>query len=641
MDSEEIGSPTVVNRSEIGKRYSALDGRVSTFVDEGHLFVTSPNSNEIYIPYDPLSYSQPFIPDHCHWAALQHRPSSGDPAAIWWDAPPAVAFSEDENGAAKGMGMWDATFLEKFKADYEALQSRVLIYSTSQHGKGQDTNSFISALSPHLEQAMNHLTSFALPYHRTHQLFSYFQQWYLELKAALDWIEVYQPSMTSRTMRISSGMAEPNAMGAFLSDATHCEMFFLAGLPFWLVRPHMHHHLTCIDHEVVPLTPTSLHIQLDPFTIHSRNVVFSGTGNDKAKAFALEDYGRSLVRFTDPFSMASEPDHPEPSLPPTNTSSGACGTSHSQNWKGKRSHSPYTKPQKTSTDHNKFTEIKGPYTPPVPDVWVQALGATDRSKQPQKAVALNSGYAFPEPGLILYAGLTSTDRMVQYLKTWLHFRAVLIFHHQLPFLLPTAPPAAYGTWSPKQWRTLLALHNKSSDSGVVQARQRKSIWKAKQSKKPAIVMEIIWELFELNFCFEFHALNSKLGHSSVHRNVGMHDITSFEPLVQNCFPGSTGIWNPTQINWAQSNNGLAASELRRHAKFFLRMRDIVKQWPKANHLPVLQSTKSTIDEYSDNELVEMEQTVAQFYCQSFYKTFGQPPITPHRLDTHHTLGGQS
>ncbi|ESK87612.1 hypothetical protein Moror_1944 [Moniliophthora roreri MCA 2997] len=276
--------------------------------------------------------------------------------------------------------------------------------------------------------------------------------------------------MTSRTMRISSRMAEPNAMGAFLSDTTHCEMFFLAGLPFWLVRPHMHHHLTCIDCEVVPLMPTSLCIQSDPFTTHPRNVVFSGAGNDKAKAFALEDYGHSLVHFTNPFSIASEPDHPEPSLPPTNTSSGAHGTSHSQNWKRKHSHSPYTKPQKTSTDRDKFTEIKGPYTPPVPDVWVQALGATDQSKQPQKAVALNSGYAFPEPGLILYAGLTSTDRMVQYLKTWLHFCTVLIFCHQLPFLLLTAPPAAYGAWSPKQWHTLLALHNKSSDSGVVQAR---------------------------------------------------------------------------------------------------------------------------------------------------------------------------
>ncbi|ESK82856.1 hypothetical protein Moror_12234, partial [Moniliophthora roreri MCA 2997] len=132
----------------------------------------------------------------------------------------------------------------------------------------------------------------------------------------------------------------------------------------------------------------------------------------------------------------------------------------------------------------------------------------------------------------------------------------------LPFILLDAPPATYGAWSPKQWHTLLALHNKTSGLGMVQAQQRKEVYgllaeslkimdvdiegKAVEEhcfmwqgasvpighlSESAVMKEITCELYKLNFQFEFHALNSKLGHSTVQHNISVNDITMFEISV--------------------------------------------------------------------------------------------------------------
>ncbi|ESK92179.1 hypothetical protein Moror_4830 [Moniliophthora roreri MCA 2997] len=127
-------------------------------------------------------------------------------------------------------------------------------------------------------------------------------------------------------------------------------------------------------------------------------------------------------------------------------------TSHLQNQKLKRSgQSPYERPNSTTkVKQNKLSEIHSPYLPDTPEVWVCALGDIDQSRQLPKENIPNGRYAFSELGLILYASSTSTDQMLQYLKMWLQYCSILIFQHQLPFILLDAPPAAYGAWSPKQ-----------------------------------------------------------------------------------------------------------------------------------------------------------------------------------------------
>ncbi|ESK83265.1 hypothetical protein Moror_15064 [Moniliophthora roreri MCA 2997] len=653
MGSEEERPHSVVNKPQIGEQYGALDGRVGAFVN--NYFVTTPNCNVIYTPQlgrcnvfmhsdycygedDPLHYPQPFIVDRCHYAALPPHLPPNDPARKWWDPPSESAFHKEIDSVINGMGTWDPLYLAKFSSDYEVLQKHVSIYWSSR----VNTNTFIEGLSPHLEHMLRQLTSLSLPYLRACELFSYFQRWYLELGAALDWVEVYQPLMLSTTVQPDCKTA--NTMGTFLFDLKHCKMFALAGLPFWLVRPLEHHSSARIDTQVVPLTLQGLNVILDGFQTRSGKVIFSGAGSDKAKAIAMENYSHSIVTFVDPFAVVSEADDHKPHSSSSNMSSVAGATSRSQSRKSKKSGgcSPYEKPQQIAkTEQNKFSEVGGQYSPAVPEVWVQVLGGIDQSKQPPKEAVLNSGYAFPEPGLFLFAGLTFQDRMLQYVKTWLCFCSVLIFQHQLPFILPTASPAAYGAWSPKQWCTLLALHGKTSNSGIIQSHERKVVddllaeslkffdmqmelanvedyhftwhdfhFPIGRLTDPAIIKEIIWELFELNFQFEFHALNSKLCHNNTQLPTSVHDLTTFDISVQSCFPGLTGIWNPMQISWAQLSMGLAASDLRKRVVYFLKMRDIVKDWPGGSGIAALQSTKATVDEHTDMELSEMEQAVA-------------------------------
>ncbi|EEB93094.1 hypothetical protein MPER_08299, partial [Moniliophthora perniciosa FA553] len=229
------------------------------------------------------------------------------------------------------------------------------------------------------------------------------KRWYLELGAALDWVEVYQPLMKAGAAQTDRRTA--NVMGAFLYDSIHCELFASAGLPFWLVRPQVHHPSTRIDKQVVPLTAKGLHVNLDKFSVHPPKVIFSGAGSDKEKAIAMENYGRSIVAFVDPFAI-TDPQSPSSS----SNISGAA--SRSQSRKPKK-HSPYERPQQAAKpERDKFSEVGGQYSPAVPEVWVQALRSIDQSKRPPKEAVPNGGYAFPDPGLFLYAGLTSNERML-------------------------------------------------------------------------------------------------------------------------------------------------------------------------------------------------------------------------------------
>uniref|UniRef100_A0A0W0FN91 Uncharacterized protein n=1 Tax=Moniliophthora roreri TaxID=221103 RepID=A0A0W0FN91_MONRR len=75
-------------------------------------------------------------------------------------------------------------------------------------------------------------------------------------------------------------------------------------------------------------------------------MIFSGASNDKAKAFAMENYGCSLVSFMDLFAVAPEP---EPSTSSTTLSSSMKAASCSQSRKPKRSgQSPYERPSLTT-----------------------------------------------------------------------------------------------------------------------------------------------------------------------------------------------------------------------------------------------------------------------------------------------------
>ncbi|KAK1233322.1 hypothetical protein PQX77_003526, partial [Marasmius sp. AFHP31] len=644
--------PTSVTSAPL---YTAVDGRVGAWVEDGIYFVTSPNTEDIYMPLfgprevyfcqdyrlgpeDPLLYPQPFLQDQCHWAAIPRRPSNSEHSrAKWWHELPPEAFVNEQDSAVTGLGRWDRdTYLcmRKIANIYTSVSKRIL------------------------ERTYRHLTTMPLPLHCACLLWSFFQHWFLELLGALDWVEVYQLIMEGRCPPSeSSSNSAGVTIGAFLTSVRDCEHFFKAGLPFWLVRSAEHHPTCQVDKEVPLITPQLMQICVDDIMSHKKDVIYHGPLRDLRKATAIEKFGLAIIDYSnDSFTVpAADPFAEAPSASssqPLNPSSSA-GPSRTKK-KKKLRHEPYKTEAKSKSssqpqpqvEQDKFVEIRGLYSPDIPDVWVEARSSIDRSRQPGQNEVVNRGYAFPDLGYVLHV---SPEKMRRVLETWVRLYPVLTFCYCMPSCL------ALSAWSPKQWRILLGTtEDHVAKEGSQMAERRSAVkdllgqcldfyglkledtqksllltWRdgqygVGQLSEPQLVKRMVWELFELNFRFEFHSLDRKLR--------GVTDDLSFNEEIQVSFPGCEGIGSPTQIDSKKANCGLAAELPKHRAWYFIRMCRVMKDWPGGVQAETFLAGKQKLKDYPNDELLAMEQWATTFYCQSFYEKFGRPPILPHRVD---------
>ncbi|KAK1231759.1 hypothetical protein PQX77_005107 [Marasmius sp. AFHP31] len=640
----------------------AIDGQVGAWVEDGKYFVTSPNTLLVYKPLlgtrevalrqdyylgaeDPLLYPQPFILDRCHLAAIPRRPTdSKTPLAKWWTSLPPSSFINEPDTMIKGLGRWSGDSLRTFADDSYQLHACIEKYRSSLDSSARP-NGLITALDKHLGQTLRHIKTMPLPYHRARQLWSFFQRWYLELAAALDWVEVYAPIMNGRSAPSDSSREKAkNTMGAFLVNTKDCEHFYSADIPFWFIRSAEHHPTVRVEMDAILITPESLQIQMEDIMSHQRDVIYTGSLQDVRKAIATEQFGMAIVNYSNnPFSV------PPTQASTTSSSELASSAGPSRGKKTNRQrHEPYKggKPKPKSqpqVERDKFTEIRGPFSPDVPDVWVEALSSLDKNRRPARTDIPNSGYAFPDPGMILFCPKEKRERL---LRNWLQLRPVLMFR------LCMKPCQASGAWSPKQWRLVLGTTDDHvPKEGSQMADQRAAVqqllaqcldfyglsyvkqdpnhftWRDKRSpigllSDTRIVREIIWELFELNFRMEFHALDRLFN----------PDEESYSPEVQACFGRMEGISHPTQVEVKHANSGPAAAEAKHRFWYFRRMCGVMKRWPGGMHSETFFAEKDKFKDFSDAEVTAMERWVTKFYCQTFFEKFGRPPIIPHRLD---------
>ncbi|KAK1233634.1 hypothetical protein PQX77_003204, partial [Marasmius sp. AFHP31] len=657
--------------------YTAVDGQVGAWVENGKFFVTSPNTNDIYQPLfgsrdvflrqdyrfgaeDPLLYPQPFISDRCHWAAIPRQPSNPQNSrAKWWVSPPPEAFVQESDSAVKGLGRWTKDFVSQYEPDCDQIRERVSNYQSSQPSAAK-VNPVVPALEGQLERTLRYLLTMPLPLHQARQLWSFFQRWYLELMGALDWLEMYKPIMDGRSpLSETTCVKAAVTIGAFLTSVKDCEFFFIAGLPFWFVRSTEHHPTTRVDEEAVPITPESLGLCFDDIMSHRKDILYHGPLRDLKKATAVERFGMAIVDFgTDPFSVPVDPSSVPVSV---HEPSAAPFAGPSRTKKNRKQQGPYNKnnskaskaPSSAQVERDKFAEVRGPFSPLIPDVWVQALASIDKTRRPTKAQVVNGGYAFPDPGMILYA---PPEKMQRLLRNWLRLRAVLTFRHCMQ------PCIASSAWSTKEWRVLLGTtDDHAAKEGSFMAERRSAIrdllgqcldfyglkyqeleatdsrlftWNSErygigQLSDTALVQQITWELYELNFRFEFHALDRKF-RATTSSSLGVGEACTFNPDIQLCFPNAVS--NPSQIDLKKSNCGLAAAQAKHCAHYFCQMCRVLKDWPRGADAEKFLAGKEKLKDYTDDEIVAMERWATKFYCQTFYEKFGRPPVLPHCLD---------
>ncbi|KAG7093139.1 hypothetical protein E1B28_009422 [Marasmius oreades] len=663
--------------------YNALDGKFGTLLENNDYFVTSPNSETMYMPNlgpcritqrkdfyygadDHLLYPQPFIPFRCHWASIPRRPLyDSDPLAKWWKSLPDNAFIM-ENGAVEGLGKWDKKHVARYRKDVDAIRARAFSYKMARRSTGKEVNELVSVLNEQLYRTLHYLTSMVFPLLRAQQLWATFRRWYLELLGALDWVEIMKPIMDGQELPTSSSRkVASKAMGAFVHHVRDCENLFVASIPLWYIRPRSELANVQIRDKPTDIhSPATIKICTEPF---SNRIIYQGRADDTQKALAIEKHCLEVIDCGNPFdsvlvvhnTMSSSSDSPP--------------TSHfrivkkSKNTKKKRESNrvaPYTLSKPTSCpqpQRDKFAEIRNEVSLPVADVWVKALNEIDRTLRPPKDSGKNSGYAFPDPNMILFAPKEKRFRM---LKSWTRFRAVLIFRHMMPASFTS------GAWTSEQWRILLALsetYTSSTSNDGFMAKQRQSVyhllsecfkfhklklnldnvnthvfsWRNREVpvrylNDDEVVKEIVWELFELNFRIEFQALHRRLCVTERQPSRNSIGAKSFEGIYS-CFYDSKNVNNPTQVDFDGASKGLAAINLEDRNPYMLPFCRVLVQWPGGDIGTELLKNCTVESDLMQSQLAKLENWAVPFYCQSFYSMYGRPPIIPHCLDKLTTL----
>ncbi|KAF8078229.1 hypothetical protein FPV67DRAFT_1403925 [Lyophyllum atratum] len=658
---------------------TCFDGMVGAVVDNGNHFVMSPNVDYVLYPPigvrevklrkdfrygddDPMCGPQPYVASGCHLAAIPCRPLKAHlPLNIMWWLPSKHDFIIDSSNILRGLGQLDPVKLNELRYFVDKMQDRVSRYKDDRNfpNKIQAVIEFSASLN----DIFVRLEYLPTTLRQTQFSVALLQRCYLELVGYLDYMYVYRPRML--------GQAEPAAevartIGAYVSNPLVVQEFVRAGLPVWILKRWNTIVETRIDSVQEPRQPETWAVLEDadpPF-----KPFFTGPAHDPAKYTAFGRLARASTSSPNPFavrpsSMALVTDAQSPStsnLPPSLPSaSGPArgGRAHDAREKKKTpcriltyiadtlsNYLPIDSSVKKSRDgRDKWTDIDSPFLPAAIPVWRDAVAAVDRAPTRLKYATRPSdaGYVFPDPGL--FVGVATEDKMATYLRNWVTNRSAIIF--RLASMGSTASPI-----KSQLWRSLLNFGLAAPDpSETVGARRRQEIiellgdcvhepgvqigtsaadivtWRDTQLQPGAlpprhVVHEILWELYELNFRFEFVALDAR---ASSNVDAVLEDR---QRLVRACFPAG----HLLAVDFARASEGLGAEHWSDRATYLLAMLRVVKSWVDCPASLREVEAKPAAD-YTEEEMVGMERELARFYAQSFFNYFARAAIVPHRL----------
>jgi hypothetical protein len=271
--------------------------------------------------------------------------------------------------------------------------------------------------------------------------------------------------------------------------------------------------------------------------------------------------------------------------------------------------------------------------PPSISVWEDALKAVDRIISPSKTDSL---YVFPEPALVV-----SSDNVA---RRQLFLQNLSLMMDALIYRL-SDPDTPHDLLSGQQWRDVLIGNARAprmvmcqGGGGQTQASVRsiglhellapafracrlenEDFTAMPGTAQPITVhraQEMLWMVAETNFRFELLALD--------------HRASRLErpEECRKCFAGGQLMGMPLR----QSKEGLASMSLVIRHLFFLRIARLMGHWhPRPRSAIIAEAQASESREWSQEEMLELEDAVARHYTQAFYELFGRAAVIPSRL----------
>ncbi|KAF8801223.1 hypothetical protein BYT27DRAFT_7262257 [Phlegmacium glaucopus] len=414
-----------------------------------------------------------------------------------------------------------------------------------------------------------------------------FQHYYLEIRALLDYLEIYKPHMDGLQ---PAATIVANCIGAFTNTPRVAQYFFTAGLPVWVIQPWktgpFPYNILAVVPPLNPADSLCISQHKPPFP-----VIFCGFMNTCEKHDALHTYSRTWLVFKDPFQddPASKDLGPTTSKPQTIQSAG----------------------------RDKFSPLDSSLSPfPIP-AWSGALQAVDQS--PSHLVKISKAsthfghYVFPDPSLFVTPA--NDEKKARFVESWLQAHEA--------WLMCVVNGASLAM-SSQNWRDFLSTDlSNTQEKGDTKAAKRRQQILNMLTPKSDFFPEIKTQSTR-NFAYKFLSLD--------HRaciNLDMWDNSQLikrQAMISRCFP-----IDPFKcINLPDRNCGLAATNLDKRLPFVLALVHVMPSW-KGNKPPIFALAPKSHHESSEDHATELEQAATKYYCQQFFNHFGRAAQVPHRI----------
>ncbi|KAJ7096452.1 hypothetical protein C8R44DRAFT_889760 [Mycena epipterygia] len=621
------------NQRLVPEILGSLDGKVAAYVEMGQTsyFITThahyvpllPETDPKKIvvrrdmrfgPDDPVLWPRLFNETFCHLAAIPKAPTSSqnqEELVMWWNPAPAN-FVCPESGLTltRGLGRLAGAWFSRFADRIDAL-----IDEYEQYVQSLPIGTKPLLLLPKLVQRLRlSLERLRIPstYIRMVVGVTTVQREYLELTGLLQYMTTYKPRM--------DGIADPNAnsalpdncIGCFTDDPRIAQVFWKACLLCWLIRPLKAFADEYIQKVVVPFAVTNF-LEMTPaagfspvpatYRIEDRlSLVHRCTENTPWYRNPFEDATPKVAS-----TSAAATSRPGPSRNMSSAPSRAAPSSEKR--------SPYAA-ARAQAKVQKEAKGPNPNAKPPRDKFLPF----DRPEMPSTITPWPLHLRKSTEAALCPA--VSTYRNFTLMRDALLFR--LADRSQRPALLTT-----------QQWRDILTgkVVKQGKDGSRAQARSASledllqpafsacgidalAEFPVRPEAIPPLQVhrtkELLWELAEINFRYEFLALDARA--SGLDR----------PDKCRRCFAGEGLIG----MDFRESQRGLASHEPMTRLPYLLCMAGLMRDWSVPCEQPKQIDSAKGRTEWTGSSVRHLEQKVAQYYTQSFYELFGRAAVVP-------------
>ncbi|KAG7086689.1 hypothetical protein E1B28_002627 [Marasmius oreades] len=592
---------------------------------------------------DPILFPQPFVPAAAHLAVVR-VPSLTGPFTIAWLVPSENDFKPSDDTFCAGFGVFDT----RTRSHLVKLAETVVKDLPANHQEDYYMKNNLEQLRRLLDRLQ-----LAAPKEEVFLRFRCAQRHLLELDARSRWVTKYRAKfgMARELGQEHTVLADENLMGAFTDNLDDLENLFQSHIPVYYVRPLSRAGEARVDRLedfILPLADGSIQLHTG-FIVDmadatpSHRVVFTGLARNPERYITMANYVSALFEYpsvlgtTQPRSSTSIQRASLPLTPsmPIRRSFQASRGRPTPYPKGKAANGKH--PQNIT--HNTFIIPSSPLVPLAIEAWKASLEHLSGHNQSLPAPeGANRGYALPPPDLFITSGNETVT--VTLFRNWLKLRNIFIYRLS----------SSLDRFSKKQWRQMLTFDDDKdirSDTRTGQQRlemqkvlkdimgkaefrpERFSsapvIWRGgtvDRTKLPPqkIAQEILWELYELNFCQDLVALDDRMDESGM-------STRDRSTVLEACWIGSRDY-----AELSKANRGLHSTEPVERMKALKGLHTLMSTWSGSKPTVLLDQFPEDSGSHNlGSRLDYIERELAYHYTSSFLQAFGRAASIPFRL----------